>query len=582
MSYNDQQLRDLERRLNTSINRASSKANRFPFFAFMITLIALASLVLVAFRYMTTVNNRFDKLENSVGLISITQTQNQQSQQTVNNPSFESLNSRLTSLEGLQEAIATTSKSALEQMNFVFATVAAFFGLFAIFFAFRQIATDTTREKHDEEMRGLVTSFRDNINVINSLIVTLEENYRYRTEIETRMRQIDAQLLEVERFKERTEQTLQEKVALINTEAFTLFCDHVDRQKFKTEENKGLLENFYININTLEQTEDISELLNPFCYFLRALHFFNITQYEPASFDLEKANRMGFREIAAPSHSMYGDTLESEINSQLNRMLEDSSYHLGIIYYNLGQYKKARERFNEAYRKNSLDFRSRSYIPELMFFETGIPLARVIAEFDTVEKELRDLSLEKRRSMDWPAAMASLKMRKGNCYLPKIIPINRSLGFQAHREAYHNEEDPDKATTIYKEAYEEAQKIEAKSTLTEIFVRFSLAQALEHVSRSDWAGLTPTELFEQVFYDVRRQIVHKTEPILLSLLNYVLAICVSRANISGENPRAYLAQAREHLQKVPTSVLIFSPINKINLSREDILQEMDLFEKGLN
>ena len=89
------------------------------------------------------------------------------------------------------------------------------------------------------------------------------------------------------------------------------------------------------------------------------------------------------------------------------------------------------------------------------------------------------------------------------------------------------------------------------------------------------------KLFQQVFYEIRKQIVLKTEPILLILLNYVLAICASRADIRAENPRSYLARALEQLQRVPTDVLIFSPINKINLSREDIIMEMETFEENL-
>jgi hypothetical protein len=117
--------------------------------------------------------------------------------------------------------------------------------------------------------------------------------------------------------------------------------------------------------------------------------------------------------------------------------------------------------------------------------------------------------------------------------------------------------------------------------LSVLFVHFSLAQALELLSRTEWQDKTPGELFEQVFFDMRKIIILKTEPILLGQLNYVLSICSSKTKISGENPRTYLIRAREQLQHIPSNVKIFSPINKILLTREDTILEMELFEKSL-
>jgi hypothetical protein len=62
-------------------------------------------------------------------------------------------------------------------------------------------------------------------------------------------------------------------------------------------------------------------------------------------------------------------------------------------------------------------------------------------------------------------------------------------------------------------------------------------------------------------------------------LNYALAICAAETNVPNENSSFYLSRAREHLTRVPPEVRVFSPINKINLTREEILAEMDEFER---
>jgi tetratricopeptide (TPR) repeat protein len=527
-------------------------------------------------RYTSTTSDRLDQLESTIkssGIAGQPTQSTPQGSQSDSNSEVNSLKARLASLETLQEAMVSTSKGALEQMNFVFAITAAFLAMFSVFLAYRQTKADSSREKYDAEMTTLVESSRKNIDFINTLISTLEQSYSYRKEVELRIRSLDEQISEVEKYKQRTELSLHEKTIRLNKESFTLFRS-LDRENFKTEDNKGKLETFYVNMNTLEQMADVSGSLSPFTFFLRALHFFNVTQYQPAQEDLMKAHKLGFREVAKKTAEWYGDEVEAELDKQLSRMLVDCSYHLGITHYNLGEYRDARERFHEAFRSNPLDFRSRSYIPELKFFDSQISFAEVIAEFETVERELRALSLADRERIDWSAAIASLKMREGNCYLPKLFTITG-------RERYRSEENIERAIRIYWEAYDEAQKTR-KPNLTEIFTRFSLAQALEQVGAAEWRDQRPHDLFQSVFNDIRNQIVLKSEPILLVLLNYTIAICTKRASLSGETSRTYLARAREQLQRVPAQVHIFSPITKINLTRQEILWEMEEFEKSLS
>ncbi len=574
MSMSNQSLEEIELRLTHRLDAVSSKATRL-FLAVLFMILGIFAVTLLAgYLLAPQLTDRLDRLESAVATPSSAQVQPAKSQ-SVGQDELLSLSARLTSLETLQEAMVSTSKGALEQMNFVFATVAAFFGLFGLFFAYRQIVADNTQDKHDEEMRGLVGSFRQNIDVVNGLIGTLKEAYDYRERVETQIGKLTDQLSAVEKYKENEERNLKQKVRALNGEAFGLFSQEIDRQKFKDEEIKGRLENFYVNMNAVEGRGEARSLFSPFCFFLRALHFFNMTQYEAASVDLEEARSLGSREIARPTLGLYVDAIESEAVAQLERLLEDCHYHLGIIYYNLGDFDKAQDRFREAYRRNHLDFRSRSYIPELKFFDSRIPFYQAIGEFEAVEKELQRLSSEDRAKIDWAGAMASLKMREGNCYLPKQ-PFHPK-----GRISYVSEEDALRAVSTFREAYKYSQQMPAKASMTDVFVRLSLAQALERVDRSEWQDQTPFDLYEKVFRDIRQQIAFKTEPIVLVQLNYALAICAGRARLRGENPQLYLARAREQLQRVPTNVLIFSPVNKIVLRRDEILAEMDLFEKNL-
>jgi hypothetical protein len=210
-----------------------------------------------------------------------------------------------------------------------------------------------------------------------------------------------------------------------------------------------------------------------------------------------------------------------------------------------------------------------------MFFEASEPFARVIAEFELVEREFSGWKgWEERDKIDLELHMSSLLMRKGNCYLPKRIRW-------PYRARYHEEESAVQALAIYEKAQEFAKKTvghTAKPLLTEVFVRFSLLQSLRAAGRADWEARRVDSMFEEVIHDIRKHVATKTEPILLALLNYVLAICVREISLAGESASFYLARTREYLQHVPNEVRVFSPISKINLAREDILQELDDFE----
>jgi tetratricopeptide (TPR) repeat protein len=554
-------------RVDKRIDALSRRAARQFGFAIFVLVAGVVLMIAIAHQLASTVMNRLDS-------ISPQQAGQSKPNADLDSSRLQALEGRLTSLEILQEAMVSASKSALEQMNFVFAIVAGFFGLFALYFAYRQLMTDSTRDTNDQEMRGLVGSFRENMNVINSLIVTMEKGFEHRAAVDRQISRIESNLKEVEKFKDDTERSLTERVGELNREAWALFGS-LNRENFKDETNRGRLSNFYVSMSAIERIGDVQSSLTPFSHFIRALHFFNVTQYPIASKDLEHARNLGMRHAAEPPMPLYAGAGEPEVRNRLEQLLTECCYHLGIIYYNLGSYDRAKDRFTEAYDRDPSDLRSRAYIPELMFFEGRQSFGAVMDEFDSVEREFKAwLTKEGRGKVNLDGNLAALLMRKGNCYLPKAIAL-------PYRNNYRIDENSDLALRMYSKALEHAKRTisdAAKPPLSEIFVRFSLAQAMTEAQQETFDGTTREGLFTEVFYDLRKQVSLKTEPIVLALLNYALALCVSEVEISGENPGFYLSRAREHFTRVPPEVRVFSPINKINLAREEILAEIDEFE----
>jgi len=567
----ESRLQELENALLRKPGAPARSGSKWPIGLLALSLVLITAL-LVALNDIT-----FRSGQRITALESTTRTQTQGAVASSSAPSTSELAARLNTLENLQSSVIASAKSALEQMNFVFGVVAGFFGLFSLFLAYRQVTSDAGRAAHEDEVRSLIGSFRQNMSVINDLIVTLEKNYSYRQEVREQMAQLNIQIATVEQYKKKAERSFEDQVNALNEEALSLFRSPLDRQNFKSGDNRGHLEAFYVNMNTLERTGDTAGHLGPFTHFVRGLHFFNSAQYELAERDLEAARGRGVHELGNPTLRWYGKTTADAIKSDLKRMLEDCAYHLGIVNYNSGLSEKARRCFRDAFSYNPLDFRSRIYIPELLFFEMA-PFDDVMREFAAVERELKAVSLQDRYRMtqNWEEAMASLKMREGNCYLPKLVPLPA-------RAAFQQRENASLAAAAYKDAVKNAENIaygRGRPPLTATFARFSLAQALERLERSDWDRWIPAQLFEQALREMMNEVVFKTEPVIIAQLNYSMSVCAARIRNPPQDPAALLSRAREHLQHVPDSIRIFSPINKILLRREELLSEMEFFQEG--
>ena len=478
-------------------------------------------------------------------------------------------------LKERQSLILEKTEKDINRMYVMFSIIGAYFTIFSLVLGIRQFNIDKNKNRHEEqymnEMRSMMNSFKDNIGVVNSLIDSLKTTFDFKNEIAISVKEIDSRINQLNTFKEKEELSFKSEIEKLNRRAIKLYekCQihKNNRDDFKNEENRIPLISFSSDMNTLEKTGDIKQLASPISYFIRGLSKFNTMEYVDSVDDISNSRKMANEQIDNPL-GQYGEWNTDLIKTNLKILINEASYHLAIMYYNLGNIDNSFDEFTKCYETNNLDFRSRVYIPELMFFDNNCDPNKVKTEFYSVETELKNVTSENRKKIAWDKQYGILKMKEGNFYIekPKILRIgNRNPIFN---EYVNNE----KAIECFWDALE---KISNNS-----FVKFSLAQTMEYIGQSSlWRDRKPKELFTEVFYQFRNEIIIKTEPILLCLMNYIIGICAHYAKISGETPNLYLLQARQHLQKVPKNIKIFSPINKIMLTHEQLLNEINEFDK---
>jgi tetratricopeptide (TPR) repeat protein len=489
--------------------------------------------------------------------------------------SIESLDARLKVLEN-QNLIMKTADDMISRTNIIFTVIAGFFGIFSAYSVYRQHLADKSKEKADavsrDMARELQEKFRDNISEVNDLMRTMREMFSLSKKLETDLEKVTKVVEEVKASGEQAQEDLHRNVRALNEAAWTVFHKYVrDRQSFKSEVSRGALQNFATDMIALEKMAGARDLFSAFTFFDRALHYFNGSQYKRAEDDLKRAKELAAAEVSAPTAERYGRDAESDVVKEgLTQLLNDCPYHLGIIHYNTGNYAEARKNFEECYSRNPKDFRARMYLPELMFFDLSVPFKQVVAEFDAVEQEFDNAAVNVKASDEWREACGGLFMRRGNAFLPKLPRLPG--------RTYREEQDATKAKAGYRAALA-AFGDDMKNGMPGIFARFSLAQALEN-KRSIEDKESANDIYREVYERLQPEVTRKTEPILLVLLNYVLAVCSARmTKPSPADSEAYLVKAQEHLRRVPGEVRIFSPLTKLNLAAEDLQKEMSAFQK---
>src|SRR5207247_2993577 len=96
---------------------------------------------------------------------------------------------------------------------------------------------------------------------------------------EKQLDKVNIQLTKVQEYKERAENTFDLRISTLNADAYALFVTPLDRQNFKAGNLRNRLEAFSDSMNTLERTGSVEGRVNPFAYFIRSLHEFNVARY---------------------------------------------------------------------------------------------------------------------------------------------------------------------------------------------------------------------------------------------------------------------------------------------------------------
>lgn len=495
------------------------------------------------------------------------------------NPPSE-LEQKLERIEDRQALLVEAAQNDLERSYFVFSAVGAFFGLFLVIGAIRGIVDDRRRgrleQQHMQHLQGMMAAFGDNVAKINSFISTLTGTFSVQEDLATRMKKLDDRLQTLDQERKQEQVSFRSQVDTLNSACAAAFrtCGfhRRDRESFKKEENRMLLQSLCARMDTLSLTGNTTGIVSPVAHFIRGLAKFNEMKYQDAVDDIRASRDLAKQQLSTPL-SQFGNWDADEVQRNLRVLLDESHYHLGIILYNSGFWDDARQEFALAYERFDLDFRSRIYIPELMFFDDSCDPRRTEQEFFAILEELNNVTSDRRKQMQptWDASLAALKLRQGNIYLKKLfLPASRSDRWSV----LTGDEGNSKALDCYWDAWEVSGRGASH------VVAFSLAQAMEYAGPgARWKDYKPQDIFREAFFKFRNQAILKTEPILLTLLYYCTAICCQHGGISGDSPSSYLGLARQQLQRVPDTILVFSPISKLMVTHSDLLAEMDEIEQ---
>jgi len=468
-----------------------------------------------------------------------------------------------------QDAVIDEARNSIQRQSTVFGTVAAFFGLFTVFFGYRQLLNDArgseARDKYDQEMRSLVKSFQDNIQNINSLITTLEKTFDYRKQIADELAAIQDRARLLESHKAEADKTFDLSLAHINRKALTVVPLAIDRAALNYEENRRTMEVFASEMDALERARDIQGKLNPFCYYVRGLSKVTTYQYKLAIDDFRAAALKAREDIAEPKIGNYALEHRDGLKDNLSELFVSCNYFQGVCRKNLGQYAEGAKCFRDALERNPRHYDSLAYLLQLMYFDDSNSFGDVEAAFEKASKEVesRLAKATEDESSGLRHSSELLMIYFGDIYHAKLI-------CPEHRSGYRRYENPEKAIQQYWKAY----KLAPGDLAT-----FSLAQAMEQVGSSHWGHFTPRQLYETTFTDLKRRVASDYDKLYSVTLYYMLAVCATKLPEGFGVAEIFLSQARHSLKEVPTDVTCFSPISRVRLTRPQILEELETFER---
>ena len=290
---------------------------------------------------------------------------------------------------------------------------------------------------------------------------------------------------------------------------------------------------------------------------------------------LEQAGEFGKRDLRrAPPEELGAEMSADEYHNWSRACTNEALYHWAIVLYNMGEYRQAIIKFEEALKYDESDLGSRLYIPEAKFlgFLTE-DFREIVAEFESIAKDIMESEHTRSWSKEKRNALLSLTyVRLGNCYYAR-----------SNYDPYREHRSLQRAT----ECFSKARQLCPTSYLA----CFSHAQALNTwatqlepgTQKRDQLMAEAESLFANVFSKIRDKLGTTSEPKIRLMLFYMLAICAKEGKIQGELPQAYLAQifAEKGNVGMESRLRIFSPRTKNDLSVNEFAIEVEEFQRRL-
>lgn len=249
----------------------------------------------------------------------------------------------------------------------------------------------------------------------------------------------------------------------------------------------------------------------------------------------------------------------------------NACYLAGMITYNRREFQRASEFFGAAFirsAENNRDWLSKIYTGEIAYF-----LRASSTEIEGIFRAVKEALPNYDATSAQQFIRATLYLKWGNCYAGTFRPpktpnsmVNNQLAIQ-----------------YYKLARASCPHPAPPESLLPVVIDYSLAQALLLGKSVDMdLGVTPSQLFADVFQRLRRIVLLKREELILAQCYLMLGTCAYYStHVSKDIGEIYLEYARHQTLVVPPDVCFYSPITKELLNRDELVGQIDYYSQDI-
>ena len=360
----------------------------------------------------------------------------------------------------------------------------------------------------------------------------------------------------------------------INAEAIQI-CRNVTRSNYTSIDLQDTIHEFAAKFKQYkkEYTIEDSELVSA-CILIMGIDL-RVRDIDVRLNLLEQACDFGIRDLRSePSEDLGVGMSNDEFRKWSKVCTNEAFYHLAIVLYNIGEYRQAITKFEEAININKNDVSSMLYIPEakfLGFLEDDFN--KIVGEFELIAQNIKEIQKTGMWSEEQRDVLLSLTyVRLGNCYYArsKFEPFRKYRSLQRANECFSKAQKL--CTTSYLACFSYAQTLSAWA-----------AQLKPETPGREKLFTDAEKFFTYVFSKIRDKLATTSEPKIRLMLFYMLAICAKEGNIPGEIPQTYIAQIYSEKGNLGTDsrLRIFSPRTKNDLNVEEFIYEVEEFQRRL-